>query len=77
MLNAVFIYSLASAVGQNFVYYTVTEFGPLLLTTVTTPHFLPPPLTPRHPTSPRLASPRLASPLSTPPHRTPLASPRR
>ena len=30
------IYSLASAVGQNFIYYTVTEFGPLLLTTVTT-----------------------------------------
>jgi len=36
VLTAVFVYSLASAVGQNFVYYTVTEFGPLLLTTVTT-----------------------------------------
>ena len=36
VLNAMLIYSLASAVGQNFIYYTVTEFGPLLLTTVTT-----------------------------------------
>jgi len=36
VLVAVLIYSLASAVGQNFIYYTVTEFGPLLLTTVTT-----------------------------------------
>ena len=31
---AIVIYSLASAVGQLFVYFTVTEFGPLLLTTV-------------------------------------------
>ena len=30
------IYSLASAVGQNFVYYTLTQFNPLVLTTVTT-----------------------------------------
>jgi len=36
VMNAMLIYSLASAVGQNFIYYTVTEFGPLLLTTVTT-----------------------------------------
>eukprot|EP00321_Phaeocystis_globosa_P016435 CAMPEP_0118817308 /NCGR_PEP_ID=MMETSP1162-20130426/5338_1 /TAXON_ID=33656 /ORGANISM="Phaeocystis Sp, Strain CCMP2710" /LENGTH=343 /DNA_ID=CAMNT_0006747401 /DNA_START=3 /DNA_END=1034 /DNA_ORIENTATION=+ len=36
VLNAILIYSLASAVGQLFVYFTVTEFGPLLLTTVTT-----------------------------------------
>ena len=35
-LTAITIYSLASAVGQVFIYYTVTEFGPLLLTTVTT-----------------------------------------
>jgi UDP-galactose transporter B1 len=33
---AIIIYSAASAVGQNFIYYTVTEFGPLILTTVTT-----------------------------------------
>jgi UDP-galactose transporter B1 len=35
-LTAITVYSLASAVGQVFIYYTVTEFGPLLLTTVTT-----------------------------------------
>lgn len=33
---AILVYSLSSAVGQNFVYFTVTEFGPLVLTTVTT-----------------------------------------
>ena len=36
MLNAILIYSLASAVGQNFIYYTITQFNPLVLTTVTT-----------------------------------------
>jgi len=36
VLQAVLIYSLASAVGQNFIYYTITQFGPLLLSTVTT-----------------------------------------
>jgi len=36
VLNAVMIYSLASAVGQNFIYYTITQFNPLVLTTVTT-----------------------------------------
>merc|ERR1719240_2188493 len=36
VMNAILLYSLASAVGQVFIYYTVTEFGPLLLTTVTT-----------------------------------------
>jgi len=36
VMQALIIYSLASAVGQNFIYYTVTEFSPLLLTTVTT-----------------------------------------
>lgn len=35
-LTAIAVYSFASAVGQVFIYYTVTEFGPLLLTTVTT-----------------------------------------
>ncbi len=30
------IYSISSAVGQNFVYYTLTQFNPLVLTTVTT-----------------------------------------
>jgi len=35
-LSAILVYSLSSAVGQNFVYFTVTEFGPLILTTVTT-----------------------------------------
>ena len=35
-LTAMLVYSLASAIGQVFIYYTVTEFGPLLLTTVTT-----------------------------------------
>ena len=33
VLNAVMIYSLASAVGQNFIYYTITQFNPLVLTT--------------------------------------------
>ena len=28
------VYSLASAVGQNFIYYTITQFNPLILTTV-------------------------------------------
>jgi len=36
VLNAILIYSLSSAVGQNFVYYTLTQFNPLVLTTVTT-----------------------------------------
>ena len=36
VMNALVIYSLASAVGQNFIYYTITQFSPLLLTTVTT-----------------------------------------
>jgi len=29
-------YSVSSAVGQNFIYYTITQFDPLVLTTVTT-----------------------------------------
>jgi len=33
---AIVVYSLASAVGQNFIYYTITQFNPLILTTVTT-----------------------------------------
>ena len=36
VIQAVIVYSLASAVGQNFVYYTITQFNPLVLTTVTT-----------------------------------------
>jgi len=36
VFNAILLYSLASAVGQNFVYYTLTQFNPLVLTTVTT-----------------------------------------
>jgi len=36
VLAAILLYSFSSAVGQNFVYFTVTEFGPLILTTVTT-----------------------------------------
>ena len=36
MLAAIAIYSLASAVGQNFIYYTITNFNPLVHTTVTT-----------------------------------------
>jgi len=36
VMNAIAIYSISSAVGQNFIYYTITQFGPLLLTTVTT-----------------------------------------
>ena len=35
-MNAMLIYSLASAVGQNFIYYMITQFGPLELTAVTT-----------------------------------------
>ena len=33
VLQAVLVYSLASAVGQNFIYYTITQFNPLLLST--------------------------------------------
>lgn len=36
VLSAILMYSLSSAVGQNFVYYTLTQFDPLVLTTVTT-----------------------------------------
>ena len=36
VLHAILVYSLASAVGQNFIYYTITQFNPLVLTTVTT-----------------------------------------
>lgn len=36
VLTALLVYSLASAVGQNFIYYTITQFNPLVLTTVTT-----------------------------------------
>ena len=33
---AIVTYALASAFGQNFVYFTLTQFNPLVLTTVTT-----------------------------------------
>jgi len=36
VMKAILVYSLASAVGQNFIYYTITQFNPLVLTTVTT-----------------------------------------
>ena len=36
VLSAILLYSLSSAVGQNFVYFTLTQFNPLVLTTVTT-----------------------------------------
>ena len=36
VISAIFIYSVSSAVGQNFIYYTITQFSPLILTTVTT-----------------------------------------
>jgi len=36
MLYAILVYSLSSAVGGNFVYFTLTQFNPLVLTTVTT-----------------------------------------
>ncbi|EOD13837.1 hypothetical protein EMIHUDRAFT_103684 [Emiliania huxleyi CCMP1516] len=36
VLKAIVVYSISSAVGQNFVYYTLTQFNPLVLTTVTT-----------------------------------------
>jgi len=36
VMRAILVYSLASAVGQNFIYYTITQFNPLVLTTVTT-----------------------------------------
>ena len=35
-MMAIVVYSFASAVGQNFIYYTITQFNPLILTTVTT-----------------------------------------
>ena len=36
LARAVLVYSLTSAVGQNFIYYTITNFDVLVLTTVTT-----------------------------------------
>jgi UDP-galactose transporter B1 len=36
LLWAIIVYSLCSAVGGNFVYFTLTQFNPLVLTTVTT-----------------------------------------
>ena len=36
VLKAIVSYSLASAVGQNFIYHTITSFDVLVLTTVTT-----------------------------------------
>jgi len=36
VMTAILVYSLASAVGQNFIYYTLTAFDPLVLSTVTT-----------------------------------------
>jgi len=36
LARAVLVYSLTSAVGQNFIYYTITNFDVLILTTVTT-----------------------------------------
>jgi len=36
LLSAIIVYSLCSAVGGNFVYFTLTQFNPLVLTTVTT-----------------------------------------
>jgi UDP-galactose transporter B1 len=36
LLWAIVVYSLCSAVGGNFVYFTLTQFNPLVLTTVTT-----------------------------------------
>jgi len=36
VIRAIIVYSLASAVGQNFIYYTITQFNALVLTTVTT-----------------------------------------
>merc|ERR1719327_1943284 len=36
VLRAVLLYSVSSAVGQNFIYYTITQCNPLVLTTVTT-----------------------------------------
>ena len=36
VVRAILVYSLASAVGQNFIYYTITQFNALVLTTVTT-----------------------------------------
>jgi UDP-galactose transporter B1 len=36
LARAVLVYSLASAVGQVFIYYTITHFDVLVLTTVTT-----------------------------------------
>jgi len=36
VFTAILVYSVSSAVGQNFIYYTMTQFSPLLLSTVTT-----------------------------------------
>ena len=33
VLLAILLYSFSSAVGQNFVYFTLTQFNPLILTT--------------------------------------------
>ena len=51
-MQALIVYSLASAVGQNFIYYTITQFNPLVLTTITTTRKVAPALahpTMRHP----------------------------
>ena len=31
VMTAILVYSLASAVGQNFIYYTLTAFDPLVI----------------------------------------------
>jgi UDP-galactose transporter B1 len=36
VLQPMVMFALASAVGQNFIYYTITQFNPLILSTVTT-----------------------------------------
>ena len=36
VLYSICLFSMASAVGQNFIFYVVTQFNPLVLTTVTT-----------------------------------------
>jgi len=36
VLSPIIVYSLCSAVGGNFVYFTLSHFIPLVLTTVTT-----------------------------------------
>ena len=68
VLQALLVYSLASAVGQNFIYYTITQFNPLVLTTVAAAARTPPPPSSRFHSLPRSALLSLAKHGAVPTH---------